>query len=67
MVNNTLPILAVKSLEAYFGEARIVKGVSFDVQPNHVVALIGPSGCGKSTLLRCLNRLHEETDRKSVV
>lgn len=61
MVNNTLPILAVKNLEAYFGEARIVKGVSLDVQPNHVVALIGPSGCGKSTMLRCLNRLHEET------
>lgn len=55
------PILAIKNLKASFGSAQIVKGVSIDVLPNHVVALIGPSGCGKSTLLRCLNRLHEET------
>lgn len=55
------PILSVKNLEAFFGDARIVKGVSMDVLPKHAVAMIGPSGCGKSTLLRCLNRLHEET------
>lgn len=61
MDNNSLPILAVKDLEAYFGTTKIVKGVSLDVQANHIVALIGPSGCGKSTLLRCLNRMHEET------
>jgi phosphate transport system ATP-binding protein len=60
-VNANLPILSIENLEAYFGEAKIVKKVSLDVLPNHVVALIGPSGCGKSTLLRCLNRLHEET------
>ncbi len=61
MNNLNLPILAIKGLEAYFGQTKIVKGVSIDVLPNHAVALIGPSGCGKSTLLRCLNRLHEET------
>ena len=61
MSDANLPILRIESLEAYFGDARIVKKVSLDVLPNHVVALIGPSGCGKSTLLRCLNRLHEET------
>lgn len=61
MTATTTPIMAIKDLKASFGSAQIVKGVSIDVLPNHVVALIGPSGCGKSTLLRCLNRLHEET------
>ncbi len=55
------PILQAKNLQAFFGSSRIVHGMSMDVYPNHVVALIGPSGCGKSTFLRTLNRLHEET------
>jgi len=55
------PLLSIRNLRAFFGERMIVKGVSFDVSPNSIVALIGPSGCGKSTLLRCLNRLHEES------
>jgi phosphate transport system ATP-binding protein len=46
-------------LDAYFGATRVVRDVSFEVQPKQVVAIIGPSGCGKSTLLRCINRMHE--------
>jgi phosphate transport system ATP-binding protein len=51
--------LAVESLDAYFGAARVVRDVSFDVETGRVTAIIGPSGCGKSTLLRCINRMHE--------
>jgi phosphate transport system ATP-binding protein len=51
--------LGVQSVDAYFGPARVVRGVSFDVFIGGVTAIIGPSGCGKSTLLRCLNRMHE--------
>ena len=51
--------IAVESLDAYFGAARVVRDVSFGVQTGQVTAIIGPSGCGKSTLLRCLNRMHE--------
>jgi len=51
--------LAAESLDAYFGAARVVRDVSFDVFSGRVTAIIGPSGCGKSTLLRCLNRMHE--------
>ncbi len=54
------PVLSTKDVHAYFGAFEAVKGVSLDVEPNSVTALIGPSGCGKSTFLRTLNRLHEE-------
>jgi phosphate transport system ATP-binding protein len=49
----------VHALDAYFGAARVVRGVSLDLLDGKVTAVIGPSGCGKSTLLRCLNRMHE--------
>ena len=51
--------IAVDSLDAYFGAARVVRDVSFNVETRRVTAIIGPSGCGKSTLLRCINRMHE--------
>ena len=40
-----------------YGALEVLKGVSFDIQPGEVVALIGASGSGKSTALRCINRL----------
>ncbi|MBU6531731.1 ABC transporter ATP-binding protein [Streptomyces mayonensis] len=41
----------------YDGRA-VVHGVSIDLAPGRVTALVGPNGSGKSTLLRALSRLH---------
>jgi phosphate transport system ATP-binding protein len=46
-------------VSAWFGETKVLEGVSLSMQPATVTALIGPSGCGKSTFLRILNRMHE--------
>jgi phosphate transport system ATP-binding protein len=37
----------------------VLKGISFEIPPRAVTAIIGPSGCGKSTFLRSVNRMHD--------
>lgn len=60
------PILAVRDLKKGFEGMHVLKGVSLDVYPKDVIAVIGASGGGKSTFLRCLNLL-EEPDGGSVI
>jgi len=53
------PKIEITDLDFWYGDNHALQGVSMDIAPNQVTALIGPSGCGKSTLLRCLNRMNE--------
>ena len=52
-----MAILEVKNLSKTFGDLKVLKDISFNVEQGQVVAIIGPSGSGKSTLLRCINQL----------
>ncbi|MCR4892144.1 MAG: phosphate ABC transporter ATP-binding protein PstB [Lachnospiraceae bacterium] len=54
--------IRVEDLHLYYGENHALKGVSMDIRPNTVTALIGPSGCGKSTFLKTLNRMNDLVD-----
>jgi len=54
-------LVRVEHLDAWYGAHHAISGVTFDMAPATVTAIIGPSGCGKSTLVRCLNRMHEVT------
>ena len=51
--------LEARDLAAWFGDHKVLEGVSLKMEAGKVTALIGPSGCGKSTFLRTLNRMHE--------
>jgi phosphate transport system ATP-binding protein len=51
--------IEVRGLRAWFGKLEALHGISVQMQPNTVTAIIGPSGCGKSTFVRCINRMHE--------
>ncbi len=52
-------LLSARDIEVAYSGKVALSGVSLDILPNQVTALIGPSGCGKSTFLRCLNRMND--------
>lgn len=53
------PVFSVQDLEVRYGGSPALLGVSLDIMPRQITAVIGPSGCGKSTLIRCLNRMND--------
>ena len=57
--SETPPIIRANGLSVYYGNKKVLSGVTLDFPTNKVTAIIGPSGCGKSTLLRCFNRMND--------
>jgi len=51
--------IEVRDLDVYYGKFKAVEGITLNIEPRSVTAIIGPSGCGKSTFIRTLNRMHE--------
>ena len=48
------PLLAVRDLQAWYGESHILHGVEFDVAAGEVVTLLGRNGAGKTTTLKSI-------------
>ncbi|MBI2725194.1 MAG: ABC transporter ATP-binding protein [Polaromonas sp.] len=47
-------MLTIKNLHAYYGKSHVLHGVSFDVQPGEIVALLGRNGSGRSTTAKAI-------------
>lgn len=48
------PVISAKNVKKSYGKTEVLHGVSLDVKPGEVLAIMGPSGSGRSTLLHSL-------------
>ncbi|OAK61193.1 ABC transporter ATP-binding protein [Variovorax paradoxus] len=47
-------MLKLKDIHAYYGKSHVLHGVSFDVNPGEIVALLGRNGSGRSTTAKAI-------------
>jgi len=48
------PLLKIEDLDLYYGDAQALAGVSLEVAPGEIVAIVGANGAGKSSLIRTI-------------
>jgi branched-chain amino acid transport system ATP-binding protein len=49
-----MSLLAVRDLQAAYGDFKALHGVSFTVEPGEIVSILGANGAGKTTTLKAL-------------
>ncbi len=60
------PLLDVRKLSAYYGEARALRGVDLQIEDGEIASVVGPNGAGKSTLVNAIaGLLRDRTARSS--
>ena len=47
-------ILEIKNVSKYFGKAKVVDNLSFEVKPGEILGFLGPNGAGKTTTIKMI-------------
>jgi putative spermidine/putrescine transport system ATP-binding protein len=58
--------VAFQELHRWYGSVHALDGLTIDIAPGELIALLGPSGCGKTTALRALGGL-DEVDQGTIL
>lgn len=59
MVNTHESKIQIESVNYFYGESQVLRGISLQIPPKSVTVFFGPAGGGKTTLLRLINRLND--------
>jgi putative spermidine/putrescine transport system ATP-binding protein len=59
--------VAFQDMHRWYGSVHALNGLTIDIAPGELIALLGPSGCGKTTALRALGGLDEVDQGRIVV
>jgi ABC-2 type transport system ATP-binding protein len=60
-------VIEIKNLTKYYGKARGIENVSFNVEEGEIFGFIGPNGAGKSTTIRTLLSLIYPTSGSATI
>ena len=52
MENRDVPMVELRDIYKSFGDVKVLKGISAEIEKGELLTFVGPSGCGKTTLLR---------------
>jgi branched-chain amino acid transport system ATP-binding protein len=61
------PVLELRDVQAGYGSATVLRGVSIAVPPSSIVALLGANGAGKTTVMRVASGLVAATGGQVLV
>ena len=59
--------ITLQSVEKWYDELQVIKGIDLEISEGEFVVFVGPSGCGKSTLLRMIGGLEEISRGKLLI
>ncbi len=54
-----MAFVELRKVEKSFGPARMIHGISAQIEQGEFIVILGPSGCGKSTTLRMIAGLED--------